>query len=1229
MFPPPFPASRDDAAPRLVTHVRPLSKSTTKPRRPEVARPHTSSPRAGHGSMNTNLYGTAPMAQSDRFLPSMSHASATPDEFGQTSGTSALEPLPGSRRLQSPVRDLSTLFSVPPESPYLMASHMAVVQLKHRNRELETEIRKLHTRLKREKRSAKERDQRDEQRAVEEEDVRRTWQKKWELELQRVREDFERQLGNAEEVKRREVNGTLSKLDALQQEREAQEAAEKEARIELLRKQAARKLLYAGLGLGFNTWAEFWEEKTRRRRLIQQAVNRMSKPALSAAFRLWVELRAHALKQTQELTVQQQFQEYERKLAAAAEEQRLALERQRIELTGSTEELLALREEKEKEERVELLRRQMLRRMMNADLSGAWSAWYDFWSAKTYAMQRLREVGNKFRSPELLNAFTLWAELWEEAVQAKLLAEEQARASGAASERDGLRGQLERMSAEYEQKLQRYEQKLRAASEHLEQALERQRVELTGSAAEQAALREEKEKEERVELLRRQMLRRMMNADLSGAWSAWYDFWSAKTYSMQRLREVGNRLRSPELSVAFNIWSEQWFEAHKAKLEAQAARADESISSLRTRCEAMEAELLELRSVHETKVTSMTEERVQLMRKIASLDSGAAEAIRLREEQEAAEKEARIEEYKRKALRRMKNAGLSFCWSAWVERWEAKVYALGRLREVGNRLRKPELAFAYYTWRAQWEEMQAAAMLSVEEQREAEATAERERMRSEMEQLRADYELKLASAEQQQRQALERLRIELAGTEEEKAALEAGKAREERIELLRRQMVRKLKNLDISRGFGAWHEMWEAKTYALGVMRRAAGKVFWREQHLCFIKWVDQWREKTKLRAEKEKRREMGVLESQLSHAQFEVGQLKLIKVAHEDELVALREKLQSSISAMSEKEDAIAKLKPVTASQTDQIEELELALEAAQEVAAIAESEREKTREQAASQHQSNQELLERLLTDQRQAFEGEKGEIRAEWEASDAVHKQIRQQLEMQVEEQRDSHQTLVKEARREKTVLETSLREKQDEIDALNAEQSSLEGELERAKEATTAEHEAVQKAKQQTADAQKEYVEAQAEIKRLQTQVQELEAKVVELEAAMAKLQAEKEKPPVVKKPPPSSTLGNFKIDAESETPVPQQIAAALRSAATRVLDLMREWDSDGDGEVSRQEFHKAMTKLGLDAPKKDIDALFSDWDADGGGTLDFKELKKILQARPQGSAAGKATPAKKK
>jgi hypothetical protein len=83
------------------------------------------------------------------------------------------------------------------------------------------------------------------------------------------------------------------------------------------------------------------------------------------------------------------------------------------------------------------------------------------------------------------------------------------------------------------------------------------------------------------------------------------------------------------------------------------------------------------------------------------------------------------------------------------------------------------------------------------------------------------------------------------------------------------------------------------------------------------------------------------------------------------------------------------------------------------------------------------------------------------------------------------------------------------------------------------------------------------------------------------------------------------------------PVSEQIAAALRSSAGRVLDLFREWDTDGDGEISRKEFHKAMPLLGFDVPKAEIDTLFDLWDKSGDGSLEFKELDKILRSATPG------------
>jgi len=107
-------------------------------------------------------------------------------------------------------------------------------------------------------------------------------------------------------------------------------------------------------------------------------------------------------------------------------------------------------------------------------------------------------------------------------------------------------------------------------------------------------------------------------------------------------------------------------------------------------------------------------------------------------------------------------------------------------------------------------------------------------------------------------------------------------------------------------------------------------------------------------------------------------------------------------------------------------------------------------------------------------------------------------------------------------------------------------------------------------------------------------------------------AKKAEPP---KRPKSSTI--FKLDLDEgpgSRPISEQLASALRANSGRVLDLFRDWDKDGDGEVSRDEFRRAMPLLGLEVPIQDIDALFTAWDKDGGGALSLAELTKILRSK---------------
>ena len=65
----------------------------------------------------------------------------------------------------------------------------------------------------------------------------------------------------------------------------------------------------------------------------------------------------------------------------------------------------------------------------------------------------------------------------------------------------------------------------------------------------------------------------------------------------------------------------------------------------------------------------------------------------------------------------------------------------------------------------------------------------------------------------------------------------------------------------------------------------------------------------------------------------------------------------------------------------------------------------------------------------------------------------------------------------------------------------------------------------------------------------------------------------------------------------------------------VNEIMKSWDKNGDGEISRAEFRLAVNDkkgLNVQGSAAEIDALFDSFDTDKGGTLDLQELKPCLQ-----------------
>ena len=73
----------------------------------------------------------------------------------------------------------------------------------------------------------------------------------------------------------------------------------------------------------------------------------------------------------------------------------------------------------------------------------------------------------------------------------------------------------------------------------------------------------------------------------------------------------------------------------------------------------------------------------------------------------------------------------------------------------------------------------------------------------------------------------------------------------------------------------------------------------------------------------------------------------------------------------------------------------------------------------------------------------------------------------------------------------------------------------------------------------------------------------------------------------------------------------QLKVAVSTRLEKVINLFREWDKDGDGNITKVEFSRALTLLSFEGSKETVEALFDMIDLNGNGVIEFKELRKAL------------------
>ena len=913
---------------------------------------------------------------------------------------------------------------------------------------------------------------------------------------------------------------------------------------------------------------------------LRQVGNKLRSPEQAEAFSLWarawhltVQLKAKLSAQKNNAALyaaqlrgeqmEARIAQLEGELHASIEERRKL--RERIsELDGGAAEAQRLHEEllaKEKEVRVGQLAKQAARRVLSSQLSQGFGAWFANYQARSYALDTLRLVGNRLRTPELNDAFDFWSTVASEARRQRERVAWQ-------SKEQGLTGKVALLGAELQRVRAECEQKLAAAAREHEASLQRIKLEMSGGNDVERRAREAADKEARIKRYERQFGRRMLNAGLTRGWQAWHEFAAARAAALRTLRRVAGKLQEPAKVLALETWAADLAE-HRRQVEA--IRQRNQTAKLEEQIEGLKAQLRALLESSAAKQREAEAERAELQRKVTQLSGGTAEIEALLEAQLAKEKEERVELCRRQSMRRMLNRDLASGFSAWLELAEAKQYAVGRLRACARMLKSPELAEAFGTWTEVWEEgVQRAAMTTYKQQAE-QLAKDRDRVIAELQRVSAEYEAMLKEASEAKELALHRQRVELCGSAEELAGLKEEKGKEARVEMLRRQSMRRIQNRDLGDAWSAWVELWEARSYALTRMREVGQQLRSPELLGAWAHWDRSTAEERQFKEKARLERETNSLEAQLRRTRHEAAQLELQKTAHIDEIKALRERTRELAEECNANEVELV----AAAGMRLKFDSLVEAVERAQAASEEAERLRQESEEDALAQRRAAQQLLERLLAEQRSTFDEEREQLRM---------------VNSQGKGFRDS-------------VADTYDEERQ------------------RYKEQMTTQMSELRQARDESNRAGRELRTCQEQVLRMERDKEGLKATVERLEKELKEERAKPKAPPKPLPKPPStkkgsSTLGKIDLDEGPDAPpIQQQIAAALRQNAGKVMDLFREWDADGDGEVSKKEFRKAMPAIGLDVSVQEVDALFDSWDRDGGGALNFKELSKVLKSPP--------------
>ena len=590
-------------------------------------------------------------------------------------------------------------------------------------------------------------------------------------------------------------------MTAQEQTAMAEERA-KEERVTLMAKNATRRIKNQGLLKGWTSWHGDWAAAARRRRMLAAAGSRLAKPAVTAAFANWREDWSAAQTTLRGMTQHQQLaaetrrrQALERavevmqaqhasQLEAAKQQHERGLERQRIELSGSAGEQMALAEERAKEERVTLMAKNATRRIKNQGLIKGWTSWHGDWAAAARRRRMLAAASSRLSKPAATAAFAHWRAGWEGVEKAHLaqkkmslsqqLAQEQARSGALEASLHELRSEHSALTKEGRQG----SQKLKALEQKVAQMLNGQL-----SSEQQLAFATEQAKENRVQLIAESVLRRIVQRGLARGWTTWHGQWAGMARRKRMLAAAGGRLQRPMLTAALWSWRTSWAAAMRERAGMSHVRLLKESESEKG---ALGAQMRQLKAEHAQQLDAAAGQRARLEAKLraAGLETEDMQHDAVRKEAER--RERRVADMQQRAVRRISNQGIMRGWSRWQEEWYEKAKQKRMLRSVGSRLLRPKVVLTLNTWKADWVATQQAQVARQLQLQLAEQLRTQEAREAEM---------RSSGAEQAGHAVADLERAHAEMLEREKEA---------RVEHLHIKAAKRITNQGIIRGFSAW-----------------------------------------------------------------------------------------------------------------------------------------------------------------------------------------------------------------------------------------------------------------------------------------------------------------------------------------------------------------------------------------------------------------------------------------